>query len=61
MWWVGPSSVKSGLNGAPSRIFGSVLYAEYPSGDVKLNMFSADIDNDADSYHIEKQEKLYYP
>ena len=51
MWYVGPSCVKPGKDGEPSRIFGSVLYAEYPSGDVKLNMFSADIMDDKESHH----------
>ena len=38
-----------------------MLYAEYPNGDVKLNMWSADIVDEKDSHHIERQDTLYYP
>ena len=62
MWHVGPSFVRpGGKDGTPSRIFGSVLFEEYPSGDVRLNMWSANLNEDSYSNEIERQDKLYYP
>lgn len=61
MWYIGLSTIQPASNGVKARIFGSVLYAEYPSGDIRLNMWSANINTEKDSHSgLARQDTLFY-
>lgn len=46
MWHVEPSSIS--VADGKQRIFGSVLYEEHGSNEVRLNMWSAYVESDVD-------------